>query len=166
MRMSITPIFVGVQMLLAVWGYAGGQEQGAGAVIKQNTDDSAFSAAPRIMPPCFRGAPQHFNQQTGGAVFLVKADTQGCNVPWHWHISGEQITVVSGEVQVTMKGAATIILHAGGYAYMPPHHIHSFACSGPCVHFVQSDGPYDIHFVDAEGHEISMAQALGQSNKE
>lgn len=159
MNLSISAMLIGVSLFLPLNGYAQSQDQGAEPVIKQNTDDSAFAPAP-IMPPCFRGALQRIDQQTGGAVFLVKADLQGCVVPWHWHTSGEQITVISGDVKVTMKGQASTILHAGGFAYMPPHHIHSFACDGPCIHFVQSDGPYDIHFIDPDGNEIPMQQAL------
>lgn len=112
------------------------------------------------MPPCFRGAMQRVNKQSGGAVFLVKADPNGCEAPWHWHTSGEQITVVSGEVRIAMRGHSAEVLHAGGFAYMPGHHIHSFSCVGPCVHFVQSDGPYDIHFVDEQDREITMQEAL------
>ncbi len=148
--------------LLPGWGVVqvAAQEKEEAAVVLDNKDASKFAQAPGLMPPCFQGAMQRIIPATGGAVFLVKAAESGCDVPWHWHSSGEQITVVSGEVQIAMRGERAITLKAGGYAYMPAHHIHSFRCAGPCQHFVQSDGLYDIHFVNGQDTEISMAEAL------
>jgi quercetin dioxygenase-like cupin family protein len=113
------------------------------------------------MPQCFRGALQRINPETGAAVFLIRADAkEGCVVPLHWHTASEQITVVSGVVAVKMTDGANFELREGGYAYIPPKHVHLFSCAGPCIHFVQSDGPYDIHYVNKEGKELSLAEAL------
>lgn len=132
-----------------------------GAIVK-NMAESDFKPSP-IMPSCFSGALQRIDRNTGSAVFLVKAANSGCTVPSHWHTSAEQITVVSGTVIIKMRNGHDIILKEGGYSYVPGHHVHSFACDGPCVHFVQSDGPYDIHYVDAAGNEISLADAMKQA---
>ena len=135
-----------------------------GLVLK-NTAPEEFHATP-IMPQCFMGAMQRFNPQTGAAVFLVRVEAKdGCLVPLHWHTAGEQITVVSGHVTLQMADGASVELKEGGYAYVPSKHLHVFRCSGPCVHFVQSDGPYDIHYVDKEGKELSLADALKAAGK-
>jgi len=129
-------------------------------VILKNTGQNEFHPTP-IMPPCFQGAMQRINRETGAAVFLVRADSAtGCVVPFHWHKSGEQITVVSGAVDIRMRDGTSFQLKEGGYAYLPSKHVHRFSCAGPCVHFVQSDGPYDIHYVRGDGTEISLADAL------
>lgn len=138
--------------------------QDADGMILKNTAAADFHATP-IMPQCFLGAMQRINPQTGAAVFLVRVDAPtGCVVPSHWHTSGEQITVVSGVVTVKMTNGKSFELKEGGYAYIPSKHVHLFSCAGPCIHFVQSDGPYDIHYVNKEGTEISLAEAvkLGQ----
>jgi hypothetical protein len=44
---------------------------------------------------------------------------------------------------------------------MPSHHIHQFRCSsGPCDLYISSDAAFDIHYVDAQGKEISPDEAL------
>lgn len=128
-------------------------------VIVKNADEAEFRATP-IMPSCFRGAMQRFEPSTGRAVFLVRSDSDGCTVPWHWHSSGEQITVVSGVVEIKMKSGQSFELKEGGFAFLPSKHIHLFGCHGACVHFVQSEGPYDIHYVNKTGREITLEDAL------
>jgi quercetin dioxygenase-like cupin family protein len=129
-------------------------------MVVKNSEAAEFHQTP-IMPPCFAGALQRINRSNGAAVFLVRVvGNSGCTVPAHWHTSGEQITVVSGTVKVEMQDNKSFELKEGGYAYLPSKHVHVFSCAGPCVHFVQSDGPYDIHYVNKEGKEITLAEAL------
>ena len=129
-------------------------------MVVKNSEAADFHQAP-IMPQCFAGALQRINRSTGSAVFLVRVvGNSGCTVPSHWHSSGEQITVVSGTVKVGMQDGKSFELKEGGFAYIPSKHVHVFSCSGPCAHFVQSDGPYDIHYVNKEGKEITLAEAL------
>ena len=141
------------------------QNSGDDEMVVKNSESAEFHQTP-IMPQCFTGALQRINRSTGAAVFLVRvAGNSGCTVPAHWHTSGEQITVVSGTVKVEMQDGKSFELKEGGYAYIPSKHVHIFGCSGPCVHFVQSDGPYDIHYVNKEGKEITLADALKSAAK-
>ena len=43
---------------------------------------------------------------------------------------------------------------------MPSKHVHQFTCTSACSAFVNSDGAFDIHYVDANGKEISPEVAL------
>jgi quercetin dioxygenase-like cupin family protein len=132
-------------------------------MVVKNSEPADFHQVP-IMPQCFAGAMQRMNRSTGAAVFLVRVvGNAGCTVPSHWHTSGEQITVVSGTVKIVMQDGKSSELKEGGYAYIPSKHVHAFSCAGPCVHFVQSDGPYDIHYVNKEGKEIPLPEALKAS---
>jgi len=129
-------------------------------MVLKNSEPADFHQVP-IMPQCFAGAMQRVSRSTGAAVFLVRVvGDSGCTVPAHWHTSGEQITVVSGTVTIGMQDGKSFELKEGGYAYIPSKHVHFFSCGGPCVHFVQSDGPYDIHYVNKDGKEIPLAEAL------
>jgi hypothetical protein len=58
-----------------------------------------------------------------------------------------------------------VTLRAGGYSYLPAHHVHRFRCEGTCALFVSSDAKYDIHYVDPQGKEISPDQALKPINE-
>jgi quercetin dioxygenase-like cupin family protein len=161
--MKRTKLSVMVFCISVVFALPGPMElraQDANGMVLKNSAPSEFHATP-IMPPCFLGAMQRMNRETGAAVFLVRVDAkEGCVVPSHWHTSGEQITVVSGVVTVKMSDGKSFDLKEGGYAYIPSKHVHLFSCSGPCVHFVQSDGPYDIHYVNKDGKEIPLAEAM------
>lgn len=74
--------------------------------------------------------------------------------------------MVSGRGQVEMKGQQPVVLRAGGFAAAPSKHPHEFTCvGGGCQFFLHSDGPFDIHYIDQNGKEISPEQALGPHKK-
>ena len=153
-------LLVGGIALFKPWNVTAQSQGDDSGMVLKNTQPNEFQPTP-IMPQCFLGAMQRINPETGAAVFLIRADAkQGCVVPLHWHTSGEQITVVSGIVTLKMADGTSHELKEGGYAYIPPKHVHLFSCAGPCIHFVQSDGPYDIHYVSKEGKELSLSEAL------
>lgn len=159
-RLGLLALLLFGGIALKPWTATAQKQSGDPEVIVKNAQPGDFHATP-IMPPCFLGAMQRMNPETGAAVFLVRVEAKdGCVVPLHWHTSGEQITVVSGIVTLKMTDGTNVELKEGGYAYIPPKHVHLFSCSGPCVHFVQSDGPYDIHYVNKEGKEVPLAEAL------
>ena len=43
---------------------------------------------------------------------------------------------------------------------MPSRHIHKFRCANTCVVYISSDAAFDMHYVNAEGKEISPDEAL------
>jgi hypothetical protein len=55
-------------------------------------------------------------------------------------------------------GANTLV--AGDYLYLAGRQVHQFTCISSCVVFDVIDGAFDIHYVDAEGQEIPVEQAL------
>lgn len=50
----------------------------------------------------------------------------------------------------------------GGYAMMPSKHEHQLSCTSACTAFVNSDAAFDIHYVAADGKEISSDAALAK----
>ena len=70
--------------------------------------------------------------------------------------------IVNGALELQMKGEKAAIGHAGDFVYMPPKHVHRATCTGaaPCTVFLTSDAAFDIHWVDADGKEISLADAM------
>jgi hypothetical protein len=59
-----------------------------------------------------------------------------------------------------MKDGPPLQFVPGAYASLPSHHAHQASCSRACLFFNSADGAFDIHYVDANGEEISADQAL------
>jgi len=109
-------------------------------------------------PTCATGAVVNGDPAKGPSIILSKV-APGCSVPWHWHTPNEHLMIVSGVATAQMKDGQPVTLRAGGFAAMPSHHTHKFSCRAGCVLYVHSDAPFDIHYVDAQGKEITPEEA-------
>jgi quercetin dioxygenase-like cupin family protein len=119
-----------------------------------------FGAIPNA-PECFTVAVERGDPGTGPSVILAKF-APGCVAPFHWHTPSETVMLVSGSLELQMKEDKAFVAHHGDFVYMPGHHVHRATCLGPapCMVFLSSDAAFDIHWVDAAGHEIPLATAL------
>jgi quercetin dioxygenase-like cupin family protein len=113
------------------------------------------------LPSCITMAVESGDPSKGPSVIVFKG-TAGCLIPWHMHTPTEHVMIVSGSAKVEMKGGNSATLGPGGYAMMPSKHVHQFTCTSACSAFVNSDGAFDIHYVDANGKEISPDAALAK----
>ena len=66
-------------------------------------------------------------------------------VPEHWHTSAERMVLVAGELSVSYKGQAEVLLRPGMYTYGPAKLPHAASCGGnaPCVLFIAFESPVD-----------------------
>ncbi len=97
-----------------------------------------------------------------GPSIIVEKFEAGCVIPWHWHTPNEHLMVVGGTFLVEIRSEQPVHLSGGDFARIPSHHVMQVTCVGtdPCVNFLYTDAPADIHFVDESGAEISSDQAL------
>ena len=51
-------------------------------------------------------------------------------------------------------------MHTGDYIKLPAKNVHQFTCVAACTFYLATDGAFDIHYVDKEGKEISMDEAV------
>ena len=114
------------------------------------------------MPACASAAILRGNPRYGPAWVLLKL-ASGCEVPWHWHSANETLVVISGRGAVSMKEGPPLRFVPGAYASLPSHHMHQASCSRACLLFNGADAAFDIHYVDANGEEISSDKALKPS---
>ena len=133
-------------------------EMAAGEPAAHNMAEMKFGTI-TALPTCMSGAVQNGDPGKGAFIILVKLAT-GCSIPWHWHSASEYLMIVSGTGRVEMKDGPSQTLRAGGFALLPAHHVHQFLCKNKCTFFFYSDGAFDIHYVDAQGTEISPDDAL------
>jgi quercetin dioxygenase-like cupin family protein len=142
---------------------------GSARLAAQGTDDkpiigtvanAKFATVPNA-PECFTVAVEKGDPSKGPSVILARF-TPGCVAPYHWHTPSETVMIVSGSLEVQMQGDKSLTLHHGDFAYMPSHHAHRATCrpAAACILFLSSDAPFDIHWVDATGQEISLDAAL------
>ena len=124
----------------------------------RNVAEMAFAPIPGL-PTCATGAVQAGNPATGPTIIASKI-AAGCVIPWHWHTPNEHLMLVSGSARVEPKDGSPLTLKAGGFALMPSKHVHQFRCEQACLLYASSDGPFDTHYVNAQGTEISPADAL------
>ncbi len=97
-----------------------------------------------------------------GPSIIVEKFEPGCVIPWHWHTPNEHVMMVSGTFLFEIRGERPVQVNAGDFVRIPSRHVSQTTCVGtvPCINFLYSDGPLDIHFVDETGAEISLDQAL------
>ena len=149
--------FVTLGLLLVVPAAAAAQASGD-AMVGRNVADQKFAPVPGL-PTCGNGAVQSGDPSQGASIILAKIAT-GCIVPWHWHTPNERLMLVSGTAKVEMKDGAPFTMHAGGFAMLPSKHVHQFTCQQACLMYISSDAAFDLHYVNAQGAEISPADAL------
>jgi quercetin dioxygenase-like cupin family protein len=125
--------------------------------------NSKFVNFPGV-PKCTMGSVQSGDPSKGGAVLLLKAAT-GCKIPWHWHTADEQLMMVSGRAKIDMKDGTPVTLRPGDYIALPGKGVHQFTCLASCMTFNVTAKAFDIHYVDADGKEISPDEALKTKSK-
>jgi len=140
------------------WGQTSAEKMG------QNAADMKFSTFPAL-PGCAVGSVVNGDPDKGPSIIYAKTAT-GCVIPWHWHTPSEHLMIVKGVARLEMQGgAAPLTLRAGGYAMTPAKHVHRLRCKSSCEFYVYSDGAFDIHYVDAQGKELTPDEALKRSGQ-
>lgn len=97
-----------------------------------------------------------------GPSIIVEKFGPGCAIPWHWHTPNEHVMMVSGTFNFEIRGQSPVEVTAGDFVFIPSRQISQTTCLGPdpCICFLYTDAPADMHFVDETGTEISEDQAL------
>lgn len=142
----------------ALGGSAPTRAEDAEQMVTLNPQTLKYTPIPD-MPACATAAILRGNPRSGPAWVLLKL-ASGCRVPWHWHTANESLVVISGRGAFEMKGGQPLKFAPGAYASLPSHHVHRATCSHACLLFNGADAAFDIHYVDANGEEISLDKAL------
>lgn len=152
-------IVAAASILVCGFGQLSAEGNGDKAVVN-SAASVKFGAVPNA-PECFTVAVEKGDPSKDASVILAKF-APACVAPWHWHTPTETVMVVSGSLEVQMKGDKALVAHRGDFVDMPPRHVHRATCQGaaPCLVFISSNAAFDIHWVDAEGKEISIEATL------
>jgi quercetin dioxygenase-like cupin family protein len=145
-------------LLIVVLPLLAQAQNAAGQPAARNLKDIKLTMFPGL-PTCTVGSVVSGDPTKGPSVIVAKL-AAGCAIPWHWHTGNEQLMFVSGVGRYEMKDGKSATLTAGGFVQNPGHHVHQLRCTSACVLYINSDAPFDIHYVDAKGNEISPDVAL------
>ncbi len=116
-------------------------------------------------PKCFSMSVVEGDPGKGASTFVLRG-TPGCDAPMHYHTPNERVVLVTGSGYLQMQGDSQVtLLKPGAFALAPSKHPHHLTCTGACQLYLFSDGPFDIHWVNADGKEISLAEAEKASKK-
>src|SRR5262249_38360888 len=119
-----------------------------------------FGPAPNA-PDCFTISAVRGNPSQAASVLLARF-APGCVAPYPSHTPSETVMIVGGALEFQMRGDKAMLVHRGDFAYMPPKHVHRATCTGsaPCLVYLSAEGPFDVHWVDADDKEITLEAAM------
>jgi len=103
-----------------------------------------WGPCPPFMPAGCGLAVLHGDSGKANADVFLKLPANAA-IPEHWHTSAERMVLIAGELSVTYKGQAMVVLKPGMYAYGPAKLPHSATCatSASCVLFVAFESAVD-----------------------
>ena len=91
--------------------------------------------------------------KAGSYVVRVKVPTN-YQITAHWHSKAENLTVLSGDVNVGMGDKLdknhSSKLEAGGFIFLPSKMNYFLWVSGPAVFQIHAEGPFDIVYANPE----------------
>jgi quercetin dioxygenase-like cupin family protein len=91
--------------------------------------------------------------KAGPYVIRVKVPS-GYQIPAHWHSTAENLTVVSGSVNVGMGAKldkqTSTKLGVGSFTYLPAKMNHFLWTSVPAIFQIHAEGPFDIVYVNPD----------------
>jgi anti-sigma factor ChrR (cupin superfamily) len=121
-------------------------------MIVAHPDSLKWGPAPPVLPKgaeisVVTGDPS----KVGSYVIRVKVPTN-YQIPAHWHSTAENLTVLSGVVNVGMGDKLdknrSSELEVGGFIFLPSKMNHFLWVSGPAVFQIHAEGPFDIVYAN------------------
>ena len=110
-----------------------------------------WGPAPPVLPPGAQAAVLYGDPGKAGAFALRLKAPAGYRVPRHWHPADEQVTVIEGDLSLSMGEKATAesgSFTQGDYVNLPARMQHEATTRNGMVVEIHSDGPFQIHYID------------------
>ena len=130
--------------LVGAWAYAQAPAQEQALTRSAQDAQLQWGPCPPFMPSGCGLAVLHGDPAKANADVFLRLPASA-SIPEHWHTSAERMVLVAGELSVSYKGQAKVVLKPGMYAYGPAKLPHSASCSGgaSCVLFIAFESPVD-----------------------
>ncbi|HEX2649383.1 MAG TPA: cupin domain-containing protein [Burkholderiales bacterium] len=127
-----------------------------------NPGDIKWGDAPPSLPKGAKLAVLNGDPSKPGPFTIRLKAPANYRIAPHWHSQTENLTIISGTLYLGMGDKADTkaahALKAGGYHYLPAKQHHYAFSKGPTIIQVSGEGPFDIHYVDANLAGAKKAQ--------
>jgi quercetin dioxygenase-like cupin family protein len=137
-------LVTGVALVGAAWTFA--QPPAQEQALARSAQDTGlqWGPCPAFMPSGCGLTVLHGDPAKPNADVFLRLPANAM-IPEHWHTSAERMVLVAGELSVSYKGQAEVVLKPGMYAYGPAKLPHSASCVGSstCVLFIAFESPVD-----------------------
>ena len=113
--------------------------------------DTAWGPAPPVLPAGAQMAVLYGDPGKPGAFAVRLKAPAGYRVPRHWHPTDEQVTLISGDFNLSMGEngeAMDAPLSPGDYINLPAQMQHEASTRDGAVVEIHSEGPFQIHYVN------------------
>ena len=110
-----------------------------------------WGPAPPVLPAGAQMAVLYGDPGKPGAFAIRLKAPAGYRVPRHWHPTDEQVTLISGDFNLSMgkkDEAMDAALAPGDYVNLPAQMQHEASTQDGAVVEIHSEGPFQIHYVD------------------
>jgi hypothetical protein len=119
------------------------------AVVRADSTD--WGPGPPALPAGAQAMVLYGDPHQPGAFTIRLKFPAGFRVPRHWHPSDEQVTLVAGDLKLSMgmqDDATDAALAPGDYVDLPARMQHQASTQAGAVVEIHSEGPFEIHYVD------------------
>ena len=113
--------------------------------------ETAWGDAPPMLPRGAQAAVLYGDPGKAGPFAIRLKAPAGYRVPRHWHPTDEQVTVIEGEVTLSMgeaDGAHAESFGAGDYVNLPARMRHEATMKSAAVVQINAIGPFEITYID------------------
>lgn len=130
--------------------------------------DTAWGPAPPSLPPGAQASVLAGDPGKPGAFTLRLKMPPGYRVPRHWHPGDEAVTLIEGDLTLSMGEAAMAhdgALAPGDFVNLPAHMHHQASSKGGAVVQVQSMGPFEINYIDPKDDPRNQPMQKAKAGK-
>jgi quercetin dioxygenase-like cupin family protein len=141
-------------LVVGVAGWTRAGDKGGSAKSEAVTIPAAevkFGPAPPVLPAGAQLAVLHGDPGKKGPYAIRLKMPDGYKIAPHWHTNEEELTIISGTLQLAMGDKAGENVHtltAGGFHFLPAKMHHSASAKGETQVEVHAMGPFDIHYLN------------------
>lgn len=126
--------------------------------------DTTWGPAPPALPSGAQAAVLAGDPGQPGVFTLRLKMPPGYRVPRHWHPTDEAVTLIEGDLTLSM-GAADMAhdaaLSPGDFVNLPAQMHHQASSKGGAVVQIQSTGPFVINYIDPKDDPRGAGKAAG-----